>query len=91
MSTEEAVEAVTSPEVRQQVRPELDFILVGSDMKEAGSHKEVLGEEPGREAPGVGRAETLTSRHRENLIRFSMSSEVVLTESGAGIQIIAQS
>ena len=91
MSTEEAVEAVTSPEVRQQVRPELDFILVGSDMKEAGSHKEVLGEERGREAPGVGRAETLTSRHRENLIRFSMSSEVVLTESGAGIQIIAQS
>ena len=91
MSTEEAVEAVTSPEVRQQVRPELDFILVGSDMKEAGSHKEVLGEERGREAPGVGRAETLTSRHRENLIRFSMSSEVVLTKSGAGIQIIAQS
>ena len=91
MSTEEAVEAVTSPEVRQQVRPELDFILVGSDMKEAGSHKEVLGEERGREAPGVGRAETLTSRHRENWIRFSMSSEVVLTESGAGIQIIAQS
>ena len=79
MSTEEAVEAVTSPEVRQQVRPELDFILVGSDMKEAGSHKEVLGEERGREAPGVGRAETLTS------------SEVVLNESGAGIQIIAQS
>ena len=91
MSTEEAVEAVTSPEVRQQVRPELDFILVGSDMKEAGSHKEVLGEERGREAPGVGRAETLTSRHRENLIRFSMSCEVMLTESGAGIQIIAQS
>ena len=70
MSTEEAVEAVTSPEVRQQVRPELDFILVGSDMKEAGSHKEVLGEERGREAPGVGRAETLTSRHRENLIQY---------------------
>ena len=91
MSTEEAVEAVTSPEVRQQVRPELDFILVGSDMKEAGSHKEVLGEERGREAPGVGRAETLTSRHRENSIRFSVSCEVMVTESGVGIQIIAQS